>query len=78
MTTAWPRLMRVRTARKYLDGLDPMQDLGVGPEFHRGEPYYDKAAIDRAVDGNRATSAAREDDPDAALRAWEEGRDRPA
>lgn len=66
----WPRLMSARTARKYLDGLDPLLELGVEPQFHRGHPYFDRAAIDRAVDSNRGIAPPSGDDPDAALEAW--------
>lgn len=68
--TAWPRLMRARTARRYLDGLDPLQDLGVAPEFRRGEPYYDRAAIDRALDAEKGLAPPMGDDPESALQAW--------
>lgn len=70
----WPRLMRERTAKRYLDGLDPLLELGVQPEFFRGERFYDRATIDRALDRNHASAAIREDDPDAALAAWEANR----
>ena len=71
--TAWPRLMRERTARRYLDGLDPFKDLGVTPEYRRGEPFFDRVAIDRAVDGKGGLTPVRDDDPDRALAAWREG-----
>ncbi len=73
----WPRLMTARRARRYLDGLDPLVDFGVAPEFHRGEAYYDRVQLDRAIEGNRATNPVREDDPDAALAAWEQSRGAP-
>lgn len=65
--------MRLRTARRYLDGLDPLE-LGVTPEFRRGQPYYDKAAIDAKLDGDRGIAAPFTDDPDTALQAWIESR----
>lgn len=72
--TAWPRLMRERTARRYLDGLDPAADLGVSREWRKGEWYYDRLAIDRALDGKGGLAAAQADDPDLALQAWQQGR----
>ena len=66
----WPRLMRTPTARRYLDGLDPLLELGATPQFHRGEPYFDRAELDRLVDGNRESTPPMGDDPDAALLDW--------
>jgi hypothetical protein len=67
--TAWPRLMRAPTARKYLDGLDPLE-LGVTPEFRRGEPYYDRVMIDAKIDADRGIDAPSDNDPDGALQVW--------
>ena len=68
----WPRLMSKRTARKYLDGLDPMLELGVAPQFYRGEEFYDRAVIDRAVDASQGIAPPSGDDPDSALAAWQQ------
>ena len=68
--TAWPRLMRARTARRYLDGLDPLLELGATPAFHRGEPFFDRAELDRLIDAGRESSPPMGDDPDSALSAW--------
>jgi len=62
--------MRAQTAARYLDGLDPMLELGVTPQFRRGEPYYDKAEIDRALDGSAESAPPGGDDPDLALHNW--------
>lgn len=70
MSRAWPRMMTADTARKYLDGLDPMLDYGVSPDFRRGVPYYDRAAIDRILDGNQDSAPPAGDDPESAFEAW--------
>lgn len=67
---AWPRMMKADTARKYLDGLDPMLDYGVAPDFRRGEPYYDRDAIDRVLDGGQDSRPPAADDADSALEGW--------
>lgn len=75
MSAAWPRMMRERTAKRYLDGLDPFQDYGVAPEFQRGEPYYDRVAVDRALDARLGlTPPPESDDPESALSTWVQGR----
>ena len=66
----WPRLMSKRMATRYLGGLDPMLEFGATPRFHRGEPYYDRAELDRLVDGERESALPMGDDPDSALSAW--------
>lgn len=77
--TAWPRIMKPATARKYLDGLDPLHDYGVAPQFFRGEAYYDRAELDRVLDAHVGIVAASAgDDPDALLAAWSSRRGAPA
>lgn len=72
MTAAWPRLMRAPTAKRYLDGLDPLLELGATPQFRRGEAYYDRVELDRLLDGARESAPSAGDDPDGALQAWRE------
>jgi hypothetical protein len=62
--------MRTPTARRYLDGLDPLLEFGATPQFHKGEPYFDRAELDRLVDGARESSPPMGDDPDSALANW--------
>lgn len=66
----WPRLMRAPTARKYLDGLDPLLELGVAPQFHKGEPFFDRLEIDRKLDADGGIAPPSGDDPESALQSW--------
>lgn len=70
MGAAWPRLLPAPAARRYVGGLDPLLDLGATPQFHRGEPYFDRRELDRLVDGGRESTPPDGDDPDAALSDW--------
>jgi hypothetical protein len=70
MSAAWPRLMPQPMARRYMGGLDPLLEFGATPRFHRGQPYFDKAELDRILDAGRESAPPMGDDPDAALSAW--------
>lgn len=65
-----PRLLTLGKARLYLSGLHP-SEIDVAPVFVRGKAMYDKALIDRKVDGMSGIAPSSDrDDPDTALQSW--------